>query len=229
MVAGNDMDGDAEILAEVAHRSELLRFAVLGEVADQEHELGLLGMALHLVRKPGKPVRTGLVLPVHVVHNEKLEVVALVLAFGAESCLATVPPPAERRRSYASGHGELAVVVGSWRRSSDSAEGFAAKSTRRTLSLSFFEQFRVQAGCQLALLHVANECFVCRVQRLMRRSTASGGAMHMRSIASAPGLALRAAAFRLRRSRVARRAASTRSVVLIRVDRNTSGANRMNH
>ena len=51
----------------------------------------------------------------------------------------------------------------------------------------------------------------------------------MRSVGSAPGLALSVAASMLRRSLVASSAALTCSVVLTRVERNASGAKRMNH
>src|SRR5260370_41920698 len=51
----------------------------------------------------------------------------------------------------------------------------------------------------------------------------------MRRVGSAPGLAFGVAALKLRRSAVASSAALTCSVVFTRVDRNASGANRMNH
>ena len=70
---------------------------------------------------------------------------------------------------------------------------------------------------------------VLALAKPIRRSTASGGAVHIRSVASALGFDLSVAASRLRRSRVTRRAALTCSVVLTRVDRNARGANRMNH
>ena len=63
----------------------------------------------------------------------------------------------------------------------------------------------------------------------IKRSTASGGAVHMRSVDSALGLTLIVAASMLRRSLVASNAALTYPVVLTRVERNASGAKRMNH
>ena len=50
----------------------------------------------------------------------------------------------------------------------------------------------------------------------------------MRSV-GAPGLALSVTAFKVRKSLVASSAALTCSVVLSRVERNASGAKRMNH
>jgi len=61
------------------------------------------------------------------------------------------------------------------------------------------------------------------------RSTASGGAVHMRSIGSTPGLCFSVAALMLRRSPVVSKAALTSSVAWMRVVRNAAGAYWMNH
>lgn len=81
---------------------------------------------------------------------------------------------------------------------------------------------------ELSLFHPADEILV-RSGKPDQTVYRQGGAVHMRSVGNAPGLLRRVATSRLRRSFVARSAFLTCSVVLIRVDRNASGANFMNH
>lgn len=99
------------------------------------------------------------------------------------------------------------------------------------------EELRENAAdlCQLRV-EVGSLPFSIRPTRLLlapakptSRSTASGGAVQMRSVGSALGFAFSVAAFRARRSLVARSALLTCSVVSTRVDRNASGAKSMNH
>ncbi len=71
--------------------------------------------------------------------------------------------------------------------------------------------------------------FLLTSARPISRSTANGGAVHIRSVGKILGLDLRVAASRQLRLLVATSAALTCSVVLIRVDLNALGANCMNH
>jgi hypothetical protein len=63
----------------------------------------------------------------------------------------------------------------------------------------------------------------------INRSTANGGAVHMRNVRRTLGLLRKHSGVKSRRSLVATNAAFTYSVVLTRVDRNAFGANCMNH
>ncbi len=101
-------------------------------------------------------------------------------------------------------------------------------STRQTL-----ERFSSRSS---AFIRAASSPFSMRPTRDLlapesptSRSTASGGAVHMRSVGSAFGFAFSVRASRLRKSRVERRATFTCSVVFTRVARNAAGANSMNH